>query len=345
MRLILGELSNPPVRTPQRFIPDKRSYKKENVQPGNSSSLQSQVSLSTVSQSQTKSLCYENALDAINFSICSASCPGDLRGLTCEEYKLLHAIFPGTKAIAVAPPYLVIRVGSLPTKPWPISIAGAPLFLTTSTDLGYLHQTSGTGQHILPGIRHSTHTHTEILMAIFQALCMAGLTVKSVTLYGAFVAVELIGDIDCSNLPSRIANIPAEYTMKTEFGVEIQPSDLTGILPNGFFDDIATADELKLGGDVNMKSRPNGYCDAKILGIQAHYNETESEKPRQDMKPTLLICYTFGNGQIKASTGWYGSPIIDESTNKVVSFVGTVKADGVGYGILTEEYVKQKMQI
>ncbi|KAJ5908815.1 hypothetical protein N7495_001497 [Penicillium taxi] len=342
MRLILGQISNPPSSiSSNKLILGRSSYNTENFRPANSSWLRSQISLSTFGHSQSQSHSRDIAINAIAFSICSTSCPGNLRSLTSEEYKLLRVIFPETKAIAVAPPYLVIQVESLPSKPWPTSIAGAPLFLTTSTDLGYFHQSPGIGPSVLSSMQHSTHKPTAILMAVFQELSMASLNVESITLYGAFIAIELIGDAKFEALPRKIANMSAEYVMKTKPGVNSLPINCNEILPRGFFDGIATADEVKLGGDISMNSRFSGLCEGKILGIKAQFNlDINSEQPPQDFKPIISICYTFGNGQERALDGWYGSPIIDQDTNKIVSFVGKAnKVDGVGYSVLAEEFV------
>jgi hypothetical protein len=57
---------------------------------------------------------------------------GVLRLPPPEERKLLFNLFQHTYAVAVGPLMVIIRVKALPPKPWPVTVAGAPLYLTTS---------------------------------------------------------------------------------------------------------------------------------------------------------------------------------------------------------------------
>jgi hypothetical protein len=41
------------------------------------------------------------------------------------------SLFPTTFAAEVVPPYVIIRVETLPPKPWPFTVSGLPLWLTT----------------------------------------------------------------------------------------------------------------------------------------------------------------------------------------------------------------------
>nr|AGN71621.1 hypothetical protein 2379 [Monascus pilosus] len=53
------------------------------------------------------------------------------RNPTLDEFEVLSGLFPAYSGAAVLGPFLVIYVKELPPKPWPLSVAGLPLFLTT----------------------------------------------------------------------------------------------------------------------------------------------------------------------------------------------------------------------
>lgn len=48
-----------------------------------------------------------------------------------EHKKVLHAL-PHNKDFKVIGPFLIVHVNKLPSKPWPVSVAGIALFLTTN---------------------------------------------------------------------------------------------------------------------------------------------------------------------------------------------------------------------
>lgn len=50
-----------------------------------------------------------------------------------REFQVLGSLLPTHSGIGVLGPFLVLNVDHLPTKPWPLSVAGLPLFITTAT--------------------------------------------------------------------------------------------------------------------------------------------------------------------------------------------------------------------
>jgi hypothetical protein len=51
-----------------------------------------------------------------------------------DSFQELKSLFPTTFEVEVIPPILLIRVRVLPPKPWPMTVAGLPLRLTTDPD-------------------------------------------------------------------------------------------------------------------------------------------------------------------------------------------------------------------
>ena len=56
---------------------------------------------------------------------------GEQRPPSQQEAKAIFSAFPNCHAVELSPPYLVLRFSQLPPKPWPLSAAGLPLYLTT----------------------------------------------------------------------------------------------------------------------------------------------------------------------------------------------------------------------
>lgn len=48
-----------------------------------------------------------------------------------EELQILLNLFPKTTNVTVIGPMLVIVVQELPKKPWPLTVAGLPLYITS----------------------------------------------------------------------------------------------------------------------------------------------------------------------------------------------------------------------
>ncbi|KAL8947068.1 MAG: hypothetical protein Q9183_007830, partial [Haloplaca sp. 2 TL-2023] len=48
-----------------------------------------------------------------------------------EQRSAIRTLFPTCFCVEHAPPFLVLRCQTLPPKPWPVSLAGLPLYLTT----------------------------------------------------------------------------------------------------------------------------------------------------------------------------------------------------------------------
>ena len=60
---------------------------------------------------------------------------GEPRMPSSEQCSRMLALFPTSYALEFLPPFITIRCRSLPPKPWPVTIAGLPLFLTTDDKL------------------------------------------------------------------------------------------------------------------------------------------------------------------------------------------------------------------
>ena len=67
-----------------------------------------------------------------------------------DELSILGTLFPTQFALTVVPPMLTIHVRMLPPKPWPLTVTGLPLYLTTGEwNTRYDHGRPGAGPKAL----------------------------------------------------------------------------------------------------------------------------------------------------------------------------------------------------
>jgi hypothetical protein len=60
-----------------------------------------------------------------------------------SQMRELMTLFPTTCEVAVIPPVLIVRVKELPPKPWPLTVAGMPLRITTDDESSSFDRPTG----------------------------------------------------------------------------------------------------------------------------------------------------------------------------------------------------------
>lgn len=88
------------------------------------------------------------------------------RAPTRKEFKVLMKLFPTQYAVTVVPPMITIHVRTLPPKPWPLTVAGLPLHLTTDeSSTGYWHGRPGFGPQAMAHLDSKLHVTADIFRA------------------------------------------------------------------------------------------------------------------------------------------------------------------------------------
>ena len=151
------------------------------------------------------------------------------------NFAILKRLFPGTKAVEIFPPYLIIQVSKLPPKPWPLSVGGLLLHLTTEDDVdpfdrGHL----GRGPKALQEL--DLHTKVDfdydILSQVARVFKDAEIQVREIFWFDAFWRIELAQNIDVKQLPFLIAGSPAFYKAAPETPLQ-EPAALRNKPPKG----------------------------------------------------------------------------------------------------------------
>jgi hypothetical protein len=86
---------------------------------------------------------------------------------TEEEWNVLQNLFPTTYSVSLHGLFLIIRVRRLPPKPWPLSVAGLPFYITTNEwDCPWVRGKYGRGGRILEDLDAQHCVTDEIFDAV-----------------------------------------------------------------------------------------------------------------------------------------------------------------------------------
>lgn len=135
------------------------------------------------------------------------------RNPTQDEFEVLQNLFPSQTGVAVFGPFLTVYVDELPPKPWPVSVAGLPLFLTTNVfDTPWTIGTPGnTRYHVLGHLDardNSSRSLYEAVIGFFEGEKVEVLEV--VWIVGCW-RVRVPTGTDISTLPGKVCQTTTFY--------------------------------------------------------------------------------------------------------------------------------------
>jgi hypothetical protein len=88
---------------------------------------------------------------------------------TEEEWNVLLNLFPTTYSVSLHGLFLIVRVRRLPPKPWPLSVAGLPFYITTNEwDSPWIRGKHGHGGRILEDLNAQRRVTDEIFDAVIS---------------------------------------------------------------------------------------------------------------------------------------------------------------------------------
>ncbi|KAK3168195.1 hypothetical protein OEA41_004641 [Lepraria neglecta] len=142
---------------------------------------------------------------------------GEQKFPSSDQMQAIMALFPTCFKVTASPPFLVVRCETLPPRPWPVTVAGLPLFLTTSKDQEPLNlgaRARGPKINIKGEIIRWKTPEMQTFIEIFEALKGIGAEVERVQWIGWAFLVLAAQEPDKdwkSRLPSTINNIYVGY--------------------------------------------------------------------------------------------------------------------------------------
>lgn len=205
-------------------------------------------------------------------------------------------LFPTTFAAEVVPPYVIIRVRTLPPKPWPFTVGGLPLWLTTDEFADCFDRgRTGRGRKALEHIdlQRKEEFSEDILrraIAVFQALQVK---IRDVMWCAGFWRITIPDNTDLNVLPPTIARQVCFYKFPSE-DPDPDPSALRSKIPQG-----VEYDDTLYATTSNALLRPGIMVSSSI------YLVTKDGKTEETFKTTtsgILVVDHHGQPFITVAT-------------------------------------------
>ncbi|KAI9756606.1 MAG: hypothetical protein M4579_003784 [Chaenotheca gracillima] len=142
-----------------------------------------------------------------------------------EEFRLMKEALPGLIGFLAAYPLLTLNFSELPPKPWPITVAGVPVFLRKPSDgisfcemirgPVYMGQVGKGGRLELSPTLELGKTPTTIFVSSLKRAIQArfGVELGDISWFGASFAIEVQSppDFSVSSLPGVVGKSPIFY--------------------------------------------------------------------------------------------------------------------------------------
>lgn len=156
----------------------------------------------------------ESRLSALPFSLVKTD--GLPRNPTREEFQVLHDTLPPHTDIGISGPFLIMYVDDLPPKPWPVSVAGLPLFIKTA-DLGVPWKIGSLGRvhhRVLEDLDARKKVSRELFNSVINYFETKDLEILEVLWMWGSWRITIEDTIDPSVLPGSICQVSAFYIRK-----------------------------------------------------------------------------------------------------------------------------------
>lgn len=188
-----------------------------------------------------------------------------------DSFQELKSLFPTTFEVEVIPPILLIRVRVLPPKPWPMTVAGMPLRLTTDPDEEcFKRGMVGRGGKELIDIdlRQDQFTAQILESAIRVFTDKLKIAVKWVFWLGAIWIITVPAGTDIKVVPRTIGHHVCHYQWALQT-VDTGEAALEAITPEGVIFDISRYDDMP-----DALLRPGIMVSSSVSNVHAEDGTT-----------------------------------------------------------------------
>ncbi|KAI9864860.1 MAG: hypothetical protein M1813_002630 [Trichoglossum hirsutum] len=216
-----------------------------------------------------------------------------------DELSILSNLFPTQFALTVVPPMLTIHVRTLPQKPWPLTVAGLPLYLTTDEwNTGYDHGRQGVGPKVL------THLNAKLRVTkgIFEAAVKffeteAKVDVDYIQWTTGLWKISVADGTSLANVPSQLAGILCRYVFASK---EVRPREaaLRLLQPTSTVRDDTQYNDL----------RPGVMVSSGVFSDPSHV-----VLPRPELYTTSGVLVKNNEGEIFITVASHGFPLGEET--------------------------------
>ena len=175
---------------------------------------------------------------------------------SAEEQIVIFGLFPSSYRMSIRPPFLIVFCKKLPPKPWPVSVAGLPLFLTDNNEspINYGISSRGPKASVKSSISLWKTPDLGAFQEIFNVLNDFGANIRRLQWIGTgFLALASKAPYEDwrSRLPCSINNILISYVFGEQ---DVEEKAIRRILPQGRTRDDTTYNDLRPGIMITSKA-------------------------------------------------------------------------------------------
>ncbi|KAL9097643.1 MAG: hypothetical protein Q9163_006330 [Psora crenata] len=173
-----------------------------------------------------------------------------------EEQAVIFGLFPSSYRMSIRPPFLIVFCKKLPPKPWPVSVAGLPLFLTDDNEspINYGLSSHGPKASVKSSISLWKTPDLGAFREVFDVLDDLGANIRRLQWIGTgFLALATKEPYEDwrSRLPFCINHIFIGYVFGEQ---DVEEKAIRRILPQGRTRDDTTYDHLRPGIMITSKA-------------------------------------------------------------------------------------------
>lgn len=221
------------------------------------------------------------------------------RAPTRKESEVLMKLFPTQYAVTIVPPLITIHVRTLPPKPWPLTVAGLPLYLTTDeSTTGYHHGKQGFGPPAMEHLNSKLNVTKNIFTAaadFFERELKIHVDYLQWTVGRWKIAVP--DGTEMLEVPSTLAGSICGYVFTSE---EVEPPEaaLRLLQPTSVRRDDTRYEQLRPGVMV---------CSGKFI------DPSNVVPPRSELYTTSGVLVKDCNGEMFVTVADHGFPLGEET--------------------------------
>ena len=160
-----------------------------------------------------------------------------------KQWDEIRSLFPTTFGMDFAPPFLIIRVRKLPPRPWPLTVAGMAVRLTTKLETlcfkrGWPGYARLKALEQFGDLRHEEFSEEILNEALRLYTEVLKIAIREIQFWGgALWQVTVPDGTDKKKLPAWLGKVPVDYRYASEVP-RFDPSALRDVVPNDtVFDD------------------------------------------------------------------------------------------------------------
>jgi hypothetical protein len=231
--------------------------------------------------------------------------------------KELFSLFPGTTAIAILPPFLILCVKQLPPAPWPLTVAGAPLALVTNeAEMGFDIGVQATGASIL--VDEATRCDQTYMSTVADKLLESGVQLKSLSLFtGSFWQLMVAEGTEFNKLPHTIYSLPvfcqhqAVQDAAAQFSATAAVEAFAVKYPNDrTFSQYCPIDWADLGMPLRMNNAVTGeLCAGTVLGHSLDVLESDGSDRRRPYVHYISAMFDASTAPVGPGQSPYGTAV------------------------------------